>query len=99
MFKIKCGDKYFKKRYLYEDELDALVDKYTDSTGHCHLGKLKNDNRMYEAGSCGYRCSIELTPLFGEASEFIVGDIRGLESKKWYRDLENQFNIEFIDVD
>ena len=102
MFKIKCGDKYFKKVYLGEELDKILLEKYASSDGNLSrkmYGKFIFDYKMYPIGTGGSTCSIQLVSDISDASLFDNCDDRGLERKGWYRKLKEEFSIEFIDID
>lgn len=96
MFKIKCGDKYFKKTYYDYDELDVLVENYIES-GNSY-GKFLYDYKIYRVGTGGSNCSIQLVSNILEASLFDDCDDRGLDSQTWYQKLNETFDIKFINV-
>lgn len=102
MFKIKCGDKYFKKVYLGDEIDNILMEKYADSNGEISgkmFGKFRFDYKMYPLGTGGSTCSIQLVSDISDASLFDDCDDRGLESRGWFRRLEEEFDVEFIDIE
>lgn len=99
MYKIKCGDKYFKKVYLEDEEFNSLLEKYIDSNGNYNQGRFYYENNIYRLGTGGSQCSVRLISDESEASLFDLCDDRGLDAQAWFRKLEEEFEIEYIDID
>ena len=95
MFKIKCGDKYFKKVYLEDDEADKMMDPYVDEAGFHYLD-FENENMIYKP--CGVITQILLVDDLEDVYIFDSRDLTYLRRERWFHDFSRKKKIQILKI-
>ncbi len=89
MFKIKCGDKYFKKI-----KMEHLPLKYIDENGEFNLKQYERECNWYRVHGINYE--IALVNSIDEASIFDESDQVQIFQKRWFR--KSYLDAELIEL-